>query len=436
MSTVKLPDKKIATPIATPNEVRLDMLCRLIAKTLDAVEQELLGIKMYHSLHVAMLSTAMARRVGMSDDEVMPIAVSALFHDSALSEWNKAERWGATADSAKFLKLHCQLGQRNLACLPLDGKADGYVLYHHERIDGSGPFHKTEGEFPLAAEFIALADEMDMKYNLGELSPNDIGIVRADTFERYSRSAKDAFLAVFDEGMLDALSDDKIEVSIKGVIPPWTINLSDPSIIRIAEMIAHIIDYKSEFTRIHTMQIANRAYLMAEYYGYDKDAKCHLYLAASLHDIGKAATPIEILEKPGGLTSEEFRIITKHVWYTWDWMHRVEGFEQICHWASAHHEKLDGSGYPFGLKADELDFNARLMACIDISQAVCEERPYHDARNHEDTMVIMREMADAGKIDSGIVRDMDIAMAPYSLKLVPPPPVLERFGEDGYYYER
>jgi len=222
--------------------------------------------------------------------------------------------------------------------------------------------------------------------------------------------------------------DENIMKTMHGAIPLWEVDLADPVIIRISGMVARIIDYKSVFTRKHTIQIANRAYLMAEHYGYDDTKKGLLYLAASLHDIGKAATPTAVLEKQGALTSEEYRIIMKHVRCTWEWLRGIEGFEQISYWATTHHEKLDGSGYPFRMLQGELDFNARLMACIDIYQAVCEERPYHAERSHEETMAILRENAAAGKIDAEITEDMGVVMAPYSLKEVPLPLYMQEFG--------
>ena len=146
-----------------------------------------------------------------------------------------------------------------------------------------------------------------------------------------------------------------------------------------------------------------------------------LFLAASLHDIGKIGIPTAILEKPGKLDDDEFAIIKKHVKYTLDWLSPMPNFEHIRNWAADHHEKLDGLGYSVGKSAEELDFNARLMTCIDIYQAVCEPRPYHEARSHEDTMVILNNMASKGQVDEGIARDMDLVMAKYSMQQVPSP---------------
>jgi HD-GYP domain-containing protein (c-di-GMP phosphodiesterase class II) len=193
------------------------------------------------------------------------------------------------------------------------------------------------------------------------------------------------------------------------------------TIFGLAGFVARIIDYKSLFTRLHSTQIANRAWFMGQHYKYDSQELAEVYLAASLHDLGKLAIPSEILEKPGKLSDEEFGIIKGHVRLTWELLGDIEGLGTICQWASNHHEKLDGSGYPFGKKAPELDFNSRLLTCLDLYQAISEERPYHSRRSHGDTMRILYEMADTGKIDGDITKDLNIALAPYDGKDMPPP---------------
>ncbi|MCL2182131.1 MAG: HD domain-containing protein, partial [Chitinispirillia bacterium] len=169
------------------------------------------------------------------------------------------------------------------------------------------------------------------------------------------------------------------------------------------------------------VQIANRAWLMGGYYNFDPATRTKTYLAAAMHDLGKLATPNEILDKPGKLTPEEFNTIKAHVKGTYDILSGITGFEDVCGWASNHHEKLDGTGYWFGKGAQELDFVSRLLACTDIYQAVCEDRPYHPGRTHADTMPILQDMAAKGFIDAGIVKDFDTAMAEYSGRDVPGP---------------
>jgi HD-GYP domain-containing protein (c-di-GMP phosphodiesterase class II) len=187
--------------------------------------------------------------------------------------------------------------------------------------------------------------------------------------------------------------------------------MEDRTIISLGELAARIIDFKSAFTRRHTSGIADKALLMARHYGFDSTERLQFFLAAAFHDLGKLATPREILEKPGKLTDEEFQIIKDHVLHTWEMLKGIEGFELVCRWASSHHEKLDGTGYPFGKKAEDLDRNSRLLCVIDIYQAISEERPYHPARSHNETIALLNEMADRGCVDSQIVRDLDTVLA-------------------------
>jgi HD-GYP domain-containing protein (c-di-GMP phosphodiesterase class II) len=285
------------------------------------------------------------------------------------------------------------------------------LLYHHEKADGSGPFGKKEGEFPLSAELISISDYLDVFYHFQQVATYDLPVLRADISiqkgKLFTSRAAEAMRAVLNEDMLFSLRDDRIEETAGLLLPPWAVDMEDKAIRRFGEFIIRIIDYKSEFTREHSSGIAEKAWYLGGYYGYDNTARAQFYLAAALHDLGKLATPMDILEKKGKLTDDEFRVIAGHVHHTRRLLKDIPGLEQVCAWASNHHEKLDGSGYSSGKKAGELDFNSRLLACIDIYQAVSEPRPYHPARNHQDTMAVLYDMAARGQIDEGIVRDLD-----------------------------
>ncbi|MCL1893596.1 MAG: HD domain-containing protein [Holophagaceae bacterium] len=404
-------------------KIAMDMLCCVFSNALDIIEQEQLGASERHGMRIGVISAAMGRHLGYDEDKLISMAICAMFHDNALTEYSLAEKQGVGIE--RNMNLHCEVGQANVSWLPFKTNIDGFILYHHERGTGKGPYRKREGEYPEEAALIAAADLVDATYHLQRITPADLPSLK-DKLEReaeaYStRTAMNALLEVLDEEMLECLKDENIYQTIEHCLPKWEVELSDPSVIRIAGFVARVIDYKSEFTHRHTAQIANRAWRMAEHYGYSKEDKAALFLAAGLHDIGKIATPTAVLEKPGRLTDEEFGIIKEHVRHSHDWLGRVPGFEKIRDWAANHHEKIDGKGYSFGKSGEELDFNSRLIGCIDIYQAVCEKRPYHDARSHADTMPILNDMADKGQIDAKIVKDMDEVMAEYSLKDLPSP---------------
>jgi HD-GYP domain-containing protein (c-di-GMP phosphodiesterase class II) len=391
----------------------MDRLIRSIGTALDYVEEDLLGASTNHGKRIAALCSAMGSCFNMSGEELQILTTCALLHDNALTEYIMYERTGKQHDPA--MKNHCIFGQRNMDTLYFKKHVKGVILYHHERADGRGPFGKKEGEYPLMAELIAVADNIDVSNHLQKVSPERLAALRdeisAETGRAYTRRAVGAMLDVLDEGMLSSLQDENIGSTAERLLPPWNAELEDRTIISLGELAARIIDFKSAFTRRHTSGIADKALLMARHYGFDSTERLQFYLAAALHDLGKLATPREILEKPGKLTDEEFRIIKDHALHTWEILKDIEGFEMICRWASFHHEKLNGTGYPFGKQAEELDRNSRLLCVIDIYQAVSEERPYHPARGHKETIGILNEMADQGFVDSQIVRSMDTVLA-------------------------
>ena len=403
--------------------VRMDSLIKSIAAALDIVEGGLLGASTNHGKRIAVLCAKMGKALQKNQEEITALAVCAMLHDSALTEYILSEQIGGYHDPA--MKKHCEFGQRNVDALHFKTNVKDFILYHHERADGNGPFGIREGEGPLEAEIITIADSIDAAHHLQRLEPEELPAIREiivkESGKRYGRKAAEVMLEVLDWPTVVSLNDRVIKQTAEAVLLPWTVDIETDTILGLAGFAAKIIDYKSVFTQKHSTQIANKAWFMGKHYQYEPQVLAELYLAASLHDLGKLAVPSDILEKPGKLTGEEFDIIKEHVRLTWELLHDIEGFETICQWACNHHEKLDGSGYPFGKKADELDFNSRLLACLDLYQAISEERPYHPGRNHADTMKILYEMAGTGKIDKDIVNDLNKVLAPYDGKDMPPP---------------
>ena len=165
--------------------------------------------------------------------------------------------------------------------------------------------------------------------------------------------------------------------------------------------------YKSPFTSTHSMGVAADAEKLARYMGFEESTAQKMYLAGALHDIGKVAIGNEILEKPGRLTDEEFKTMKHHAAYTYYILSEIDDFAEIRNWAAFHHERLDGTGYPFGKTAAELNTQERIMACVDIYQALTESRPYKQGMPHEKAIGILRDMADKGWIDSCIVEETD-----------------------------
>ncbi|MPM58698.1 3'3'-cGAMP-specific phosphodiesterase 3 [bioreactor metagenome] len=303
------------------------------------------------------------------------------------------------------------MGERNISKLPFSSNIKNAVLYHHENADGSGPFGKAASETPLYAQLIHFGDILDVNCNFGAQETDKyvkvFKFIDDNAGTIFDDKLCTLFKSLFDKNMIEDLQKKDLIVNLEKVVPKEYVEYSKDKIIEIMNVFARIIDYKSKFTKNHSIGVAQKALLMGEFYGYDDDKCCQLYIAGILHDIGKMAIKNEILEKPGSLTDDEFTIMKNHALFTYNILSEINGSKNIASWAASHHEKLDGTGYPFGKKAEELDHEDRLLACIDIYQALSEERPYKKGFTHEKCIEIMKDMVKSGFVDGQIVEDIE-----------------------------
>jgi HD-GYP domain-containing protein (c-di-GMP phosphodiesterase class II) len=390
-----------------------------VSDALDCVEHELVGAMPSHGKRVAYITSQMAAQLKLDDYERLNLAAAAVLHDNALTEYIQTELHdGASVLDIKqviHLGRHCTIGEENVSKLPFYDKIKGAVLFHHEEAAGTGPFGLKTKETPLFARMIHLADRVDVVFNLGSSVVEKMDSVYAFLKEHQGTVFDDEmvslFLKAFPPEKLIQLERDNIETILCNSLPRVEVHYQDQELIGLSTIFAKIIDYKSDFTCKHSVGVAKKALAMGKYYNYDEAKQARLYLAGALHDIGKLMINTEILEKPDRLTQEEFAEIQEHALQTYKMLSTVKGFNDIADWASYHHEKLDGSGYPFGKKKEELGKEERLLACIDIYQALVEMRPYRAGMPHEQAMNILYSMAEQGKLDSQIVKDIDHCFA-------------------------
>lgn len=386
-----------------------------ISGALDYVEQEYLGATDAHSLRVATLSVMTGKRLGLEETRLLQLAGCAVLHDNALTEYGlletKAGNVSHDREGLKSVGDHCRIGEKNVEALPLYANCRGVILCHHENADGSGPFGYRTQDTPLLARLIHMADVVDIQFRLKQQDTEKRSQVRTFVGSHrgsfFDEEVTDAFLDVLDTGEILQAAGDHVMETLRGMLPVIVRDYGDDEILRIAEMFARIVDFKSESTSRHSLGVARKAAAMGAYYGYPKETQTKLYLTGALHDIGKLAVPSAILEKPGSLSTQEFEEIKKHAVVSYEVLSRIEGIDEMRDWAAYHHEKLDGSGYPFGKKGYELNHMERMMACIDIYQALTEPRSYKAPFTHAKAMEMMRDMAVEGKIDPSITADLD-----------------------------
>ena len=132
---------------------------------------------------------------------------------------------------------------------------------------------------------------------------------------------------------------------------------------------------------------------LASLMGFDQDELVHVRRGALLHDIGKIGIPDDILHKPGKLTDVERAIISKHPQYAYELLQPITYLRPVLDIPYCHHEKWDGSGYPRGLKGDEIPLAARIFAIADVFDALTSDRPYRKAWTREEAINYIREQA-------------------------------------------
>ncbi|WP_082766666.1 HD-GYP domain-containing protein [Ferrimonas marina] len=160
---------------------------------------------------------------------------------------------------------------------------------------------------------------------------------------------------------------------------------------------------KDEYLLQHSVAVATLMLLFARHLGYRDDLLHQMVLGALLHDVGKVLVKSEILNKPGKLTDEEFAHMKDHARFGADIMKRTPGITAITlDIVANHHEKLDGSGYPNGLAADQLSTFARMITLCDMYDAMTSERVYHRAMTPPQALKLMRSMAPE-KLDSELL---------------------------------
>jgi putative two-component system response regulator len=146
------------------------------------------------------------------------------------------------------------------------------------------------------------------------------------------------------------------------------------------------LDLRDKETEGHTKRVAKRTVQLARVAGMDADLLKHIWRGGMLHDVGKLGIPDAILLKPGKLNEQEWATMRMHPVHAYEWLNAIEYLRPALDIPYCHHEKWDGSGYPRGLKGEEIPLAARLFAIVDVWDALTSWRPYRDAMDPVDAL--------------------------------------------------
>jgi putative nucleotidyltransferase with HDIG domain len=188
------------------------------------------------------------------------------------------------------------------------------------------------------------------------------GIFRTDDLGIISAFANQAAVAIDNARLFDDLqaSNAELEIAYQATLEGWV----------------HALDLRDKETEGHTQRVTALTQRLAHSMGVDDAAMIHITRGALLHDIGKMAIPDRILLKPGELTVEERALIQKHPVYAYEMLKPIKFLHPALDIPYCHHEKWDGSGYPRGLKGEQIPFAARIFCVVDVWDALIYDRPY------------------------------------------------------------
>lgn len=371
---------------------------------------DLVGVDdFFHGKRVGLMAMELAQTMGWDQDAQDEIFHAGLLHDCGVSSTVTHQHlvqnleWSDAHD-------HCEVGYMLLDRFSPLAHLAPLVRYHHSRWSDllTMPISRA---LALQANLLFLADRVDAlaaphygphllehKEDIG----NTLASHRGDLF---APELLDAFLTT---ARADAfwlmLEPRHIQNYLSYMMHRGHHRILDfNSLKQLATLFSVVVDAKSPFTAAHSIGVAHLAKYLGTLCQLSADSCDLLEIAGLMHDLGKLQIPDHILEKPGMLDGHERQVMNRHSFETYQILRRIPGLERIACWAAYHHETLDGTGYPYSLKASQLPIEARIIAVADIFQALAQNRPYRSALPPSEISSHLQSRARQGLLDASVV---------------------------------
>ncbi len=318
-------------------------------------------------------------------------------------------------NNEEMITLRCERGAEIARKLGLSTLTAEAIRGLDEHWDGSGYPDRIRGEsIPLLARILAVAQHLDV-FACERTPEVALEVLRERSGSWFDPAIVRVALTLAREEKLwkDCLPTDDANAARELVVmlqPDAADGIYADEIDRICEAFADVVDAKSPFTYRHSMGVAEVAQEIAKELALSESQCQMVRRAALLHDLGKLAVPNTILDKTSQLSPEEWAVVVEHPRLTREILTRIKPFEDMAVIAGAHHERLDGSGYPMKLRGEELCLEARLIAVADFYRALTEDRPYRGGIPHEDAIAILRSQAHA--LDEDCIDALERARRP------------------------
>ncbi|NLA26862.1 MAG: HD domain-containing protein [Firmicutes bacterium] len=359
-----------------------------------------------HHKQVTYISYKIAEALSFSGDKLADLVTAALLHDAGAL--NFSERIELLNFEENNPYRHAIGGYVLLEDFEVFKKAGEFIKHHHlPWRNGAG--RACQGDLVhLESHILHLADRIAVSINKNAEVLNQVGDItrniKIQANSKFHPHLVEVFRALSEREAfwLDLVSPaigERLKTAWKG----FDKYLKLEEVLEVTNVFARIIDFRSRFTSVHSSGVAAVARAIASKMNCSKEDCIKITIAGNLHDLGKLALPNEILEKPGRLTREEYNIMKTHTYHSYHILKEIQGLEDINEYASFHHERLDGSGYPFRIQGGDLREGSRIIAIADVLTAIIEDRPYREGMKHTEAMQIIETMGQRTKLDAEIV---------------------------------
>lgn len=368
-----------------------------------------------HHLRVAYIGACLAEQLGLGPEERQDVLIAGALHDVAaisstvrltLLDYVLTSYQPDSTRIPESLHDHGLAGYLLLRDFAPFANAASAIRFHH--IDwnfGEGDVF-IGSTVPHISHILHLADRIAVLPSSSDNILEQVATIRAtinaDSGRRYMPEVVAAFgeISNRESFWLDLVNQHKADI-IRRRFGAHQVSLDLDSLYALARVLARIIDYRSPFTVAHSSGVAATAKALAMRLGMTPRRARLIGIAGYLHDIGKLAVPPEILDKQGKLSAAEMLVIKQHPYHTHQILAMVPGLETINTWASLHHERLDGNGYPFHTR--DIPFGARIIAVADIFTAITEHRPYRMGMQRTQALEILDRLVQEKAIDGEVV---------------------------------
>lgn len=384
--------------------VPLSDLINCLSDTVDLVSPVLAD----HHNRVGMVAYALACQLGLPENERNDLHFAGNLHDiGALS----------LTDRVRLLSFdgcephqHAETGALLLEMFSPLARLGEMVRFHHVHWENGAGVVQDGKEVPTGSHILHLADRIAVL--IGTMDGINLLVRVPDIRARIAQSSGTMFSPLLVEAFNDLSCRESfwLGLAFPGHSSSFdrrahlqTVRLDTEGIVSLSRMFARIIDFRSRFTATHSSGVAASAEALARLSGRPVEECAQMRIAGLLHDLGKLAVPAELLEKPASLTKDERALIRCHTFFTRRALENIRMFESITSWGANHHERIDGSGYPFHVKGSELSLGSRIMAVSDVFTAITETRPYRAGMDRSSAQGVINGMVSQAALDPDIV---------------------------------